>query len=220
MMNIDKTKDWIRENIPMLMIVFENKYTGMLYDRFASLPPTRQKQVIMGTCFTIMGIVMLHLTYSYWGLYSSNRQTRQSQEMVSVLKSFQKQQKEQSSEIRLMERNGALAEPGGLKGHLLAQARQVGISPRMIQAEESGDGGGEETASGKGDLQMRRATVKLQRVNLAQLKNYLEGVEFGNFSLDVSSIKIKNDDKVRGYMDVEMGIVAYLFGVNAPEDGA
>jgi hypothetical protein len=59
---------------------------------------------------------------------------------------------------------------------------------------------------------MRRATVKLQRVNLSQLKNYLHGVEFGSYSLAVSSIKIKNDEKIRGYMDVELGIVAYLFG--------
>lgn len=218
MMSLEKTKDWIRENIPMLMIFFENKYIGMVSDRFASLAPTKQKQVIMGTALGVMGLVMLHLMVSYFGLYRESSQKKQSEEMVSLLKSFQKQQKEQSAELHLMERNRDLAESGALKGALLAQARQVGISPRMVQAEESGDSGEGENA--KGDVKMKRATVKLQHVNLAQLKNFLQNVEFGNYNLDVSSIKITNDNKLRGYMDVELGVVAYLFGVTGSEEGA
>ncbi|MBY0369844.1 hypothetical protein K2X33_04100 [bacterium] len=209
MINTDRAKDWIRENIPMLTILFENKYVGMLYDRFASLAPTKQKQVIVGTAGGILAIVMIHLLFSYVSLWSSNSQVRQAQEMVGHLRAFQKRQKEQGADLRLVERNASLATGGALKGHLLAQARSAGISPRMIQADESsGAGNGEKS---EGDAQMKRATVKLQRVNLNQLKGFLQNVEFGTYSLDVSSIKIQNDPKIRGYMDVELGVVAILF---------
>lgn len=218
MIGIDRAKDWIRENIPMLTVVFENKYLGMLYDRFASLPGGKQKQVIVGTAGGVIGLVMLHLLFSYISLWSSYSQTSQSQTMVGVLRQYSKQQREQSGEIRMLEQNAALAAPGSFKNHLVTVGRNTGISPRMIQAEEAGEAqGGEEEKKG-GDLQMKRATVKLQRVNLSQLKNYLQGIEFGNYSLAVSSIKIKNDEKIRGYMDVELGIVAYLFA--GPGEGA
>ena len=209
MMNIDKAKDWIRENIPMLTILFENKYVGMIYDRFASLSPTKQKQVLLGTAGGLMGIVVIHLFFSYCGVLSTNSKIEQSHEMMALLRQHQKQQKEQSGELHLIERNAALAAPGSFKTQLVGIARSSGISPRMIQAEETGDSAPSEAASS--DVQMKRATVKLQRVNLTQLRGFLQGVEFGNFSLDVASIKIKNDEKIRGYMDVEMGIVAYLF---------
>jgi hypothetical protein len=213
MIGIDKAKDWIRENIPMLAVVFENKYLGMLYDRFASLPGTKQKQVILGTVGGLVALIMVHLLISYLSLWSIHNQTGQSQAMVGVLRQYHKQQREQSGEIRLLEQNNALAAAGSFKNHLVTIGRNAGISPRMVQAEESNEGHGESEEGKKaGDLIMRRATVKLQRVNLSQLKNYLHGVEFGSYSLAVSSIKIKNDEKIRGYMDVELGIVAYLFG--------
>ncbi len=211
MINIDKGKDWIRENVPMLTILFENKYIGMLYDRFASLPAGKQKQVMLGTAGGLMGIVVLHLLFSYFSLWSINSQTSQSVAMVSLLKQYQKQQREQSGELRLVERNSALAPGGSFKAHLVTLAKGAGISPRMIQAEESNDPGAPNEEGKGSDIQMKRATVKLQRVNLNQLRQFLQGVEFGSYSLDVSSIKIHNDEKVRGYMDVEMGIVAYLF---------
>jgi hypothetical protein len=204
MMNIDKGKDWIRENIPMLTVVFENKYLGMLYDRFASLPGAKQKQVIIGSALAVVGVVLIHLSYSYFSLWSNHHKIGQTGQMVGQLKAFQKQEQEQSGEIRLLERNAALAGEGNLKSHLISLSRNAGISPRMIQADESNDGGT--------DLQMKRANLKLQRINLTQLKTLLQGVEFGSYSLEVSSIKTKNDDKIRGYMDVELGVVAYLFG--------
>ena len=37
--SLEKAKEWVRENVPMLSQVWENKYVGMAYDRFASLPP-------------------------------------------------------------------------------------------------------------------------------------------------------------------------------------
>lgn len=206
MMNIDRAKDWIRENIPMLTILFENKYVGMVYDRFASLAPTKQKQVLIGTAGGLLAAVVLHLLYSYFSLWSSNRLANQSLEMISHLKAFQKQQRDQGGDLRLMERNTSLSGPGALKGHLMAQARSAGVSPRMVQTEESA--GGEKT---EGDVQMKRATVKLQRVNLNQLKAFLQSIEFGSYNLDVSSIKVQNDPKIRGYMDVELGVVAVLF---------
>ncbi len=215
MMNVERAKDWIRENVPMLMVLVENKYIGMLYDRFASLPGAKQKQVIVGTVGGVMGLIMIHLLYSYFSLWSMQRQISQSHSMVSMLNAYQREQREQSGDIRLIERNAALAGSGSLKNYLVKQGRAATISARLIQADETDEGGGGEDGEGtapKSDIQMKRATVKLQRVNLTQLKNFLQSVEFGSYSLDVSSIKIQNDTKLRGYMDVELGIVAYLFG--------
>ena len=108
--------------------------------------------------------------------------------MVGVLKEFQKQQREQSQEIRLIERNSALATPGSFKAALLTQVRLASISPRMALAEESQDPNtAAPEADKKGDIQMRRATLKLQRINLAQLKAFLQGLEYGQYSLDVSN---------------------------------
>ncbi len=212
MIGIEKIKDWIRENIPMLTVLFENKYLGMLYDRFASLPGGKQKRVILGSLGAFLGLIMLHLLSSYIGLWSTHSQTNQSQEMVGVLRQYSKQQREQSGEIRMLEHNAALAAAGSFKSHLASVAKGAGISPRMLQAEEAADAESEEGDERKdSDLKMKRATVKLQRVNLSQLKSFLQGVEFGTYSLSVSSIKIKNDEKIRGYMDVELGVVAYLF---------
>lgn len=219
MMNVERAKDWIRENVPMLMIFVENKYIGMLYDRFASLPGAKQKQVILGTVGGVMALIMIHLLYSYLSLWSMQRQISQSHAMVSMLNAYQREQREQSGDIRLIERNAALAGSGSLKNYLIKQGRAATISARLIQADETDEGGGagEEGEAPKSDIQMKRATVKLQRVNLTQLKNFLQSVEFGNYSLDVSSIKIQNDAKLRGYMDVELGIVAYLFGGSGGE---
>ncbi len=203
MIGVDKAKDWVRENAPMFNVLFENKYIGMLYDRFGSLPVAKQKQVIVGGGAAILGILVLHLTYSYVGLWSYHSKTNDSLAMITMLREYQTQEREQSAEMRLLERNSALSGEGNLKSHLNSVAKNAGISPRMIQAEESNDGGS--------DLQMKRATVKLQRVTILQLKNFMQGVEFGAYSLEVSSIKIKNDDKIRGYQDIELGVVAYLF---------
>jgi hypothetical protein len=57
----------------------------------------------------------------------------------------------------------------------------------------------------------------MQRVNLSQLKNFLNNVEFGPYNLSVSSIKITNDSKIRGYMNVDLGVVAYLFQAETGE---
>ena len=62
-----------------------------------------------------------------------------------------------------------------------------------------------------GGLKAKEAKVTLQKINLNQLRNFLENIEFGTYNLSVSSINIKNDDQLRGYMNVELGVVAYLF---------
>ena len=39
MISVDRAKDWVTREHAHVYRVFENKYLGMLYDRFASLPP-------------------------------------------------------------------------------------------------------------------------------------------------------------------------------------
>lgn len=208
----DKVTTWIKENAPMLTKVYENKYVEMAYDRFASLPPHQQKQVTLGAVGGVAALVLGYLMLSYWSLWSYSSQVRESEQMVTLLRDHQRQTSQRGQEIEMLERGNQLAPRGALKQHLLAQGKNCNISQRMLQVEEqdeptaaTGDG------KGKQDIQMKQAKVTLQRVNLDQLKAFLENVEFSPYNLSVSSLKITNDDKIRGYMNVEMSVVAYLF---------
>jgi hypothetical protein len=46
----------------------------------------------------------------------------------------------------------------------------------------------------------------------------MKNVEFGPYSVIISSLQMANDDKLRGYMNVELGVAAYLF--KGDEEGA
>ena len=206
-----KAKEWINENAPMLAYLYQNKYVGMAYDRFASLPPKQQKQVVLGGFSAVVGIVVLFLFLSYISFWSAASTAKESYAMVTLLQQFQKNQRDKAGQIQHLERNAQLAQPGQFKEHLIVQGRAATISPRMIQVDEKSDGGEGEEGKGAREVKLKQATVTLERVNLMQLKNFLQNVEFGPYNLSVSSIKITNDDKIRGYMKVELGIVAYLF---------
>ena len=206
MASIEKAKEWIKENVPMVAVVYENKYVGMAYDRFASLPAHQQKQTILGSIGLAIGIVMLILLTSYISLWSTSSKSRQSYEMVNLLQDFQRHRRDQSEQITQLERNNALGAQGEFKRHLLEQGRGAAISPRMMEIEEKPDGEG-----GSADVKLKQASVSLKKVNLNQLKSFLNNVEFGTYNLSISSLKISNDDKIRGYMNVDLGVVAYLF---------
>jgi hypothetical protein len=206
-----KVKEWVNENAPMLAVVYNNKYVGMGYDRFASLPPKQQKQVLLGTAGGMVGIVVIYLFFSYLSLWSTSGKASSAESMITVLQNYQKQRRDKGSQIQNLEQNGRLAGPGQLKQQLTDDGKNAGISPRLIQVEEKPDSDGGEDAKASHDVKMKRATVTLQRVNLSQLQTFLKNVEFGPFNLSVSSLKITNDSKIRGYMNVDMGVVAYLF---------
>ena len=214
MASVEKTKEWIKENIPMLAVLYENKYVGMASDRFASLPATQQKQAILGTFGAIFSIIFLFLMFSYIGLWSSSGQSQRSYEMVNLLTEYQKHRRDQGEQISNLERNNVLAAPGEFKKHLQEQGRSAAISPRMMEIEEKPDGaeeGGAAEAKGSSDVKLKQASVTLKKVNLNQLKSFLNYVEFGQYNISISSLKITNDDKIRGYMNVDVGVVAYLF---------
>lgn len=210
-----KAREWINENAPMLNKVYQNKYVGMAYDRFASLLPSQQKQIIMGGIGGIVALIAGYLFLSYVSLWSVSRQVDQSMRMVSLLQQHQKTQRSQTAEMANLERNNQLATPGQLKEHLVRQAQAAKISIRMAKIEETPASAGREEDSKAGDVRMKQATVQLEKVNLTQLAQFLNNVEFGGFNLSVSSIKITNDKKDRGYMNVEMGVVVYLFSAEA-----
>lgn len=210
-----KVKEWINENAPMLNKVYQNKYVGMAYDRFASLPPSQQKQIIVGSFGAIVAMIAGYLLLSYLSLWSTNREVTHSMRMISLLQQHQKTQRNQGAEMANLERNNQLASPGQLKDHLSRQAQAAKISPRMTKIEETPASAGRGEDSKGGDVRLKQATVQLEKVNLTQLMQFLNNVEFGGFNLSVSSIKITNDQKIRGYMNVEMGVVVYLFSAEA-----
>lgn len=60
-----KFKEWVNENAPMLAVVYNNKYVGMGYDRFASLPAKQQKQTLLGILGGFVFIVVMFLFVPY-----------------------------------------------------------------------------------------------------------------------------------------------------------
>lgn len=209
MENINRLREWLKENAPMLTHLYQNKYVGMVYDRFASLPINQQKQVVMGSFVTIILSIILYFAFAYLALWGNSSKISETQEMVNLLLQYQRNLREKSGELKNLDRNSRLLTAGQLKDYLLANARAASISARMMQVEEK-------TASGQAGepqqgLQLREASVALEKINLAQLKAYLEKIEFGEYNLDVSQVKITNDEKIRGYMKVELGVTAKIY---------
>lgn len=208
--NITKAKDWIKKNAPMLAVLYENKYVGMLYDRFASLPPQRQRHVILGA-FGAVGLLVFSVLLSlYLSVWSEISKADKAQAMMDMLLKFQKTRRAQEADLAQLERNRGLSGQDGLRQYLIEQGKLANISPRMMKAEEKPEAGSD-ASKGTSDVSLKQATVRLEKINLMQLKDFLRNVEFGNYSLIVSSVSISNDDKMRGYMNVEVGVVAYLF---------
>lgn len=211
--NIAKVKQWVNENIPMLSNVYENKYVGMLSDRFASLPTKQQKQVLIGTGLGIGFIVSLFLFLAYLSLWSTSSQVKETNAMTNMLLQYQKARRDKSDQVKLLARNAPLSNSGQLKQFLTDLGKTASISPRMIKVEEKGEVGAreEDSKSPQSEVKIKQATATLEKITLSQLTNYLKGIEFGQYNLQISSVKILNDDKIRGYMKVEVGVVAHLF---------
>lgn len=210
---VSKLKQWVNENAPMLANLYENKYVGMVYDRFASLPPRQQKQLLVGVFSSAVFIVFLYLMFAYLSLWSYSSKTKEASAMTNFLLQYQKSRRDKSQQIKFLARNAQLSPAGQLKQHLLDMGRTASISPRMMKIEEKGEVGTseEDSKAPHSEVKIKRATVTLEKVTLTQLTAFLKTVEFGQFNLQVSSIQISNDSKIRGYMTVELGIVAHLF---------
>ncbi len=203
-----KIKAWINENAPMLSVVYQNKYVGMAYDRFASFNPREQKTIILGSVGGIFLIIFSYLFFSYLSLWGGSEKSERAYQMINEVQNFQRQMREKNAQIQSIQSKSAVGAAGQLKQQLLDNAKSAGISPRFAEIEEKPDAApGDEKSA---DIRMRQATVILNRINLNQLKAFLASVELGQGSLSVSSIKITNDDKLRGYMKAELGVVAYV----------
>jgi hypothetical protein len=73
-----------------------------------------------------------------------------------------------------------------------------------MEVEEKADAGD----AGGSTIKTKDATVVLQRVNLTQLRAYVQGLEFGTYNITVVSLKVTNDDKLRGFMRVDLSVSA------------
>lgn len=210
MMNLTKIKHWIDENAPMLAKVYQNKYVAMAYDRFASLPSSQQKRVLQGIFFGGILFIVLILLSSYITLWSFQSKTRQYSEMITLLQEYQKSVRDKSAALQILDKNSQLSDGNLFKQYLQEQGRNASISPRMIQIEEKSlpniDSAAKDTKENK-----KAMSVKLQKVNLEQLRNFLQNVEYGNYKLWIQNFRLNNDDKLRGYMNVELVVEAPLF---------
>lgn len=205
-----KLKSWIKEQVPMLTLLYENKYVGMAYDRFASLPPTQQRRLIFSVIGLIFGGVTLYLLIAYYSLWSISSQNKSALTMSVLLQQYQKIKRDRSQEIAKIEGNSMLSGPGQLKQRLLDVARQTGISPKMTNANESGEASArsDENAAST-EVKIKQATITLDKVTLPQIVTFLRNTESSN--LNISSMKIRKDEKLRGYMNVELQVMVYLF---------
>jgi hypothetical protein len=208
MMNLTKIKHWIDENAPMLAKVYQNKYVAMGYDRFASLPSSQQKRVLQGIFIGGSLFIVLILLSSYITLWSFQSQTRQYSEMVTMLQDYQKSVRDKSGTLQILDKNAQLSDSNLFKQYLQEQGRNASISPRMIQVEEKST---TELGAKEGKESKKVMSVKLQKVNLEQLRNFLQNVEYGSYKLWIQNFRLNNDDKLRGYMNVDVVVEAPLF---------
>lgn len=204
-------KNWIEAKAPSLAVLYQNKYVGMFYDRFASLPAKKQKQWVLTIFGITAGSILFYLVWSYWSLWSLTSSTHDIYAMNNMLLQHQKHQRDRGEDLQLLTRNSQLAAPGQLKQYLLQMTATSGISPRLVQVEERAEAAVGGAEPNKKDVKMKESSVSMQRVTLSQVINYLKSIEFGIYSLMISSIKMTNDDKLRGYLNVDLTVIAYLF---------
>ena len=201
----------------MLAHLYENKYVGMAYDRFASLPPVQQKQLILSFIGVVSGSIGLYLLISYISLWNLNSRIKGASVMSAHLQQYQKIKRDKSLELASLDSNAALAAPGQLKAKLLDIGRVTGISPRMMEANEKSEmAARSDESKASTELKIKGASVSLQKITIRQLVAFLKNVESGQYKLTVTGLRIKNDEQLRGYMNVDFDVMAYLF---SPEEG-
>jgi len=212
-----RIKTWIKEQVPMLTLLYENKYVGMAYDRFASLPPTQQRRLIFAVIGGVFAAISLYLLVAYYTLWSISSQNKDAVAMGAMLQQYQKIKRDKNQEIGKLEGNSILAGPGQFKQRLLDIGRQTGISPRMMDATEKGEASARsDEGKASTEVKIKQATVTLQKVTLPQIVTFLRNTESGQLNLNISSMKITGDEKMRGYMNVEFQVMAYLFPAEEP----
>lgn len=198
MTSLGKAKEWINQHFPSLKVFYENKYVGMAYDQFASLPAQKQKQVILSIFGVIFLVVMLLLLSFFLDFYKQSNLVSNSEVMMGMLQDFEKSKRDQDSKLFLLERNSQLQDSNAIKRFIGDQARVLNISPRLVKVEEMPPAG-----DSKDGPSTKQALVKLERVNLSQLMALLQAVEYGSFAVKVGSLRVKNDEKIRGYLHAE-----------------
>lgn len=211
MEEVNKSKSLLSEKVPALALLYENKYVGMVYDRFASLPPQKQKQLVFWSLGGSVGLVVLVLLFAYGSLWSTSSSTQDIYSMSNMILQYQKYRRDRSEDLALLSKNTELSSPGQLKLVLLQTSAGAGISPRMIKVEERGEAGVRGDNTNKKEFKIKESTVEIQRITLTQLTSYLKALEYGKYNLIISAMKIRNDEKLRGYLNVDLTVSAYLF---------
>jgi hypothetical protein len=192
----------------MLTVVYDNKYVGMVYDRFASLDPKQQKQVILGIFGGILALIVGYMSISYIELWNTGKRVGQANDMITMLQQYQKDQRQESASLAALERSSQLASPEAFKKMIYQYAQAASISSRTVRIDERGEAKGDAKLS---DIKVKQATVTLERINLTQLREFLANLEFKEPNVGISSISVKNDEKLRGYMSATFSIIVYLF---------
>lgn len=213
MSTVDRVKGWLKENAPMLTVLYENKYVGMAYDRFASLPPKEQKQTMIAVFGGFAALVFGYLLLSYLSVWSDSSKAKESQKMVNEIQAYQRTMRDKLGRLQALQSVSSFGGEGQLKAHLTGIARSSAISPRMMEVTEQG----EDTLAG---AKVRKALVKLQRMTLTQWVGFLRSIETAPQRVSPTSLKAKNDEKLRGYMQVEIGVVAPMLGDSSGAEGS
>lgn len=212
----DKIKLWIREQVPMLTLVYENKYIAMASDRFASLPPKTQKHILMGMVVGCFGFAVIFLIANYIQLFRINSRAKEASALSTVLIRYQKTLQDKAADLRDIESGSNLNEPGKLKQKLSDLGRFSGISAKLIQANEQGVQTSPSSGKAGSERRFKKAQITLEKVTLPQIIKYINNVESSRDALSIASLKINSDEKLRGYMGVVLEVHAQLFNREVP----
>lgn len=197
---MDKIKVWLKEQVPMLTVLYENKYIGMAYDRFASLPAPTQRKLLGGTIGVAFGAASLFLFFNYIQLWKISSQNKEASALSAVIQQYQKTIRDKAQQLQDVELGSNFQGPGQLKQKLSDLGRFSGISPKLIKVEEK--------AQGTNNFKM--VNVTMEKVNLSQIVNYIKSIESDKGTLTISSLRIRSDEKLRGYMVVDLEVKAQL----------
>ena len=205
--------EWINENVPMLKRLIRNKYVDMMYDRFASLDAQRQRQIIIGTIAALILLLVFIVFMGYSSYWAVLRQTQRTRSLAYACLQFQRELQESA----VLQEKGAVreqdvAEHQDLRQVVMDAARMAHFPPQSVIVEplpaDAPPGPGLTSGSSTPSSQIR-----IERMNLLQLKMFLQRLELGPQRFAVERIQIANDDKVRGFMRVD--IRGHLYGAQA-----
>ena len=102
---LEKIKDWVQTNVPMLTKIYDNKYVSMLVDRFQSLPNTTQKNFFTGGILILGVVVFGYLGSLFISLWQEYDELASLKNRIQSCLHFQKTYETKASDLTSAEKD-------------------------------------------------------------------------------------------------------------------